>query len=218
MDNKYKEYLKSDEWKRIKKLVLERDNNKCILCDSEDNLHIHHKTYQNIFKEIDHMDDLITLCSKCHTKEHKLKPTVSNIKLSYEPFIRINCNLNITEKYLKELTQSEKGNLYDIICRLDSFGRIKYGDNYQQYCRNYQDLSKVLDVNYNTFRKRLLPKLKSNNIIRISNRRDGEYVTLNPLIAINGKEWDKEEVLTWIDVIVEHNLISTYQINNIINK
>jgi uncharacterized protein YdcH (DUF465 family) len=66
----YETYLHSSKWKNIRKLVLERDGNKCTECDETRNLHIHHKTYENIFNEENHLEDLITLCESCHEKKH----------------------------------------------------------------------------------------------------------------------------------------------------
>lgn len=65
----YSEFLKSDYWVKVRNKVLERDKFTCT-CGSNTNLHVHHKTYKNHFKEHLHLTDLITLCSKCHEKEH----------------------------------------------------------------------------------------------------------------------------------------------------
>lgn len=66
---KYYDYIaKSEIWKTIKRLKLEVDNYKCSYCNSIHNLQIHHKTYKNLYNES--LNDLITLCDKCHKKEH----------------------------------------------------------------------------------------------------------------------------------------------------
>jgi len=64
----YKQYLKSDKWKRKRYAVLQRDGFRCVRCGSKNNLQVHHKTYRNIFNEP--LSDLITLCKKCHKKQH----------------------------------------------------------------------------------------------------------------------------------------------------
>ena len=66
----YGEFIKSPYWRKVRKLVLKRDNNCCCSCGSMDNLHIHHLTYKHHFKELDNLDDLITLCKKCHNDIH----------------------------------------------------------------------------------------------------------------------------------------------------
>jgi len=67
----YSKYLKSKEWGEKRKWILERDENCCQECRSEEKLVVHHLTYENIFKELD--TDLITLCDKCHNKIHSKK-------------------------------------------------------------------------------------------------------------------------------------------------
>lgn len=65
----YHKYLKSAAWRKIARLVLERDNFKCCRCPSINILQVHHKTYAHIYFEKEHLDDLETLCSICHKKE-----------------------------------------------------------------------------------------------------------------------------------------------------
>ena len=80
----YNKYLRSPEWKAKKLLVLERDNYKCQQCGYTNNLHVHHLTYENVTNE--QLDDLVTLCKRCHRSEHKKK--VKNTKLLLlRPFV-----------------------------------------------------------------------------------------------------------------------------------
>lgn len=57
---------------RIK--ALERDGHRCALCGSEEKLQVHHKDEigRNKPKETrnDNLDNLITLCAKCHIEQH----------------------------------------------------------------------------------------------------------------------------------------------------
>ena len=62
--NKYSE----KHWQQIRLKALERDNYKCTLCDSNLNLEVHHKTYKN--KGNERLNEIITLCRKCHKKIH----------------------------------------------------------------------------------------------------------------------------------------------------
>jgi hypothetical protein len=68
-------YLKSDHWqsKREEKLKF---NPVCEMCGSNEELQIHHLNYDNQSDE--QMEDLQTLCRKCHMKKHNKK---SNRKL-----------------------------------------------------------------------------------------------------------------------------------------
>ena len=62
----YNLYLKSKAWgiKREHRMII--DEYACV-CGSPAE-HVHHKTYDNIGKEA--MDDLISMCQSCHSKEH----------------------------------------------------------------------------------------------------------------------------------------------------
>ncbi len=51
--------------------ALERDGYKCAKCGEPENLHVHHKDGSGGKKnENNNLDNLITLCNSCHTKEH----------------------------------------------------------------------------------------------------------------------------------------------------
>ena len=68
--HEYRNYLQSGEWQGIKRLVNQRANNRCQLCNGTGVLHVHHRTYDRIMNE--HPDDLILLCEKCHSRFHDL--------------------------------------------------------------------------------------------------------------------------------------------------
>lgn len=61
-------HLKSPEWRSLKRRVRWRDGNKCKLCHSTHNLHLHHLTYERLGAE--HPSDLTLLCSSCHQLQH----------------------------------------------------------------------------------------------------------------------------------------------------
>ena len=70
MNDKYKTYLLSDEWKQKRELVFQKKWRTCEKCKSENNLRIHHWTYIRIYKE--KVSDLFVLCNDCHWEFHKL--------------------------------------------------------------------------------------------------------------------------------------------------
>jgi 5-methylcytosine-specific restriction endonuclease McrA len=65
---KYYQYLASEEWAQIKLDLYQLRGKKCEVCDSKQNIQVHHLTYKNVFNE--EPEDLILLCKKCHEKEH----------------------------------------------------------------------------------------------------------------------------------------------------
>lgn len=66
---KYLEYINSNEWRAFRARALEHYGHRCILCDSIHNIHLHHKTYRNLYKET--FEDVIPLCAACHKRHHK---------------------------------------------------------------------------------------------------------------------------------------------------
>jgi 5-methylcytosine-specific restriction endonuclease McrA len=63
-------YLKSDDWRRKRFVVLRRDNWKCVYCGAKAT-QVHHTRYakRNIGKEP--IDWLISVCKPCHDAQHK---------------------------------------------------------------------------------------------------------------------------------------------------
>lgn len=67
----YSDFLVSDYWYMVRKLVIKRDRKKCVTCGASENLQVHHTTYKNHFNEHNHLEDLQTLCDQCHTEQHR---------------------------------------------------------------------------------------------------------------------------------------------------
>lgn len=65
-----KKYLKSEEWKRKRFVVLRRDNWRCVYCGAPAT-QVHHKKYakKNIGKEPIHW--LVSICVPCHDRIHR---------------------------------------------------------------------------------------------------------------------------------------------------
>lgn len=72
----YSNYLKTNQWRKIRKIILKRDKYKCIICANKYNLNIHHNTYKYLFKEYKHLKSLDTLCLKCHNELHSFKEII----------------------------------------------------------------------------------------------------------------------------------------------
>lgn len=77
----YEEQLKDERWITLRREILLRDYSMCRKCFSCENLHVHHKQYieGRMAWEYDHLY-LITLCEKCHKKEHDGKELKDFIK------------------------------------------------------------------------------------------------------------------------------------------
>lgn len=74
----YHQYLQSPQWSSIRLKVLDRDGYRCRVCNSGLDLNVHHRTYDNIGNELEHLYDLTTLCRPCHALFHgkPLEPIV----------------------------------------------------------------------------------------------------------------------------------------------
>jgi 5-methylcytosine-specific restriction endonuclease McrA len=60
----YAKYLLSPQWQEKRKIALVRAFNHCQLCNSTNNLQVHHRTYANLGNE--KPEDLTVLCGNCH--------------------------------------------------------------------------------------------------------------------------------------------------------
>lgn len=64
----YAEYLQSPEWKEKQQKARQFANHRCQVCNSSEDLNVHHRTYDRLGHE--HMGDLIVLCRNCHEIFH----------------------------------------------------------------------------------------------------------------------------------------------------
>jgi hypothetical protein len=64
----YQEYLNTPEWRAKREWALERAGRRCQVCNSAGQLHVHHRTYENLGHELP--ADLTVLCEGCHGLYH----------------------------------------------------------------------------------------------------------------------------------------------------
>lgn len=69
----YQDYLQTPYWKEVSRAVKKRFGWRCGVCNSPLDLCAHHRTYEHRGKELDHLDDLICLCKKCHRIFHAVE-------------------------------------------------------------------------------------------------------------------------------------------------
>lgn len=65
----YNTYLTTNHWRFFRSEAI-KFYQKCKVCNSENNLHLHHSNYENIGRET--FNDVVVLCQKCHKKFHNL--------------------------------------------------------------------------------------------------------------------------------------------------
>jgi len=73
----YAEKLNDPRWEKRRQQILIRDRFRCMNCNSNENLQVHHRQYhylpnqKRFIEPWDYSDEvLITLCADCHRKGH----------------------------------------------------------------------------------------------------------------------------------------------------
>lgn len=70
----YHQHLNSPEWREKRAQRLALDEHRCFRCRGTDGLEVHHRVYDRLGNE--RMDDLETLCRRCHKLEHGRDPSL----------------------------------------------------------------------------------------------------------------------------------------------
>lgn len=93
----YQKYIRSKEFQAIATQVFARDGNKCACCgwspddydpekkSTKRSLSCHHRTYEHLYNEPEHMGDLVTLCNVCHLAIHRAPSNFSRFGKSNIP-------------------------------------------------------------------------------------------------------------------------------------
>lgn len=139
----YNDYLNSLHWRETRKKRLGIDEYKCTICESTQNLNVHHINYTRLGKE-DIDNDLVTLCHQCHAMLHRVKEQNQKAYNDY---------LNAEKIYLESRTKE----LFDKAIRLliveiwlrdvSSGGDIQVFDT---GCKMVGKLSKITKIIYPT--------------------------------------------------------------------
>lgn len=117
--------------------ALERDGFKCVKCGSPENVCIHHNNGLS-----NDLDDLITLCRKCHSNiEQEIKSVTCNTEVT-------NCNTEIDIE--KELELRDKNKVKEIKRKYGEYQNVKLTDKeYQSLISEYgsstDEIIKYLD-------------------------------------------------------------------------
>ncbi|MEP6977595.1 MAG: hypothetical protein ABI948_06035 [Thermoleophilia bacterium] len=65
----YQDYLQTPEWRERAEATKARFGGRCALCDADESLEAHHRTYDRVGHELP--EDLTALCSDCHRGYHQ---------------------------------------------------------------------------------------------------------------------------------------------------
>jgi 5-methylcytosine-specific restriction endonuclease McrA len=61
----YAAYLKTELWQARRKYFLDFWDGRCALCNSAEDVQVHHRTYERLGTEA--LTDCLVLCDRCHT-------------------------------------------------------------------------------------------------------------------------------------------------------
>lgn len=67
----YAAYMRSDLWRELRRLAIERDDGRCRVCDGGHGLEVHHRRYPRVWAR-DKLTNLTTLCAVCHAAIERL--------------------------------------------------------------------------------------------------------------------------------------------------
>lgn len=67
---KYRNYLTTEYWQEVSRAVKARAGHRCQVCNTQFWLEAHHRTYAHRGNELEHLDDMICLCTRCHSIFH----------------------------------------------------------------------------------------------------------------------------------------------------
>ena len=65
----YQLYLKTEHWQRVRQATIDRFGGRCAVCNSNQQLDVHHRTYER--RGCETPADTILLCRGCHDLFHK---------------------------------------------------------------------------------------------------------------------------------------------------
>lgn len=114
MNDEYKDFLDSEEWKAAREARMQHDGWACCLCGSTTDLQCHHVSYEDVTA----LENLRTVCKKCHRDIHEFAEDVKKSSRSGELAVCMNAYndamAKIMDKYFvrREATLSEDGDAY----------------------------------------------------------------------------------------------------------
>jgi HNH endonuclease len=68
---RYDEYLRTPEWKDVRRFALKRAGDRCQTCNRSGPFHVHHRTYERRGRES--LADVLVLCADCHKAFHETR-------------------------------------------------------------------------------------------------------------------------------------------------
>ena len=150
----YSKLLKDPLWLQKRNIIIQRDNNQCVICGSNKKLQVHHKFYREGCLPWEYENEvLVTLCQDCHYKEHAKKDFIELFNTFRElGELRDYFNIFTDIVYIEAIKCICK--LFKPIKELDGITiRIHLYENWQQD-KNSKKIVKAIKNRINTLFKR----------------------------------------------------------------
>lgn len=106
---KYREYLKSQDWKFKRKKKLSKSKKRCAICGWNEMLDVHHVAYKNWYDVT--TGDLRIMCRVCHDLIHKLENEGKIKYKSNNPNSRYGAQKSAVTKYRKQMAPKKKDDI-----------------------------------------------------------------------------------------------------------
>ena len=106
-----KKYLKSEHWKNLKAKKL-KETPWCEKCYSQKFLDVHHIGYKNLYDVT--VNDLTTLCRRCHDELHKKLNRELQIKRQKEKERQLRRKKNLTINHVAKMLNMKRGDVAKI--------------------------------------------------------------------------------------------------------
>lgn len=112
---KYRDFLASPEWVRVRDMTLRLDDNKCCICGNTEQLEVHHYRYGNGY--MFDLYNLVTVCRYCHEVLTNAVKDARRFQYSYH--IPTTCSPDEAERIVKNETRAQHGDIVaDVMLKL----------------------------------------------------------------------------------------------------
>ena len=124
----YRKLLKNINWLNKRKVILDRDHHKCVLCGSDFNLNVHHSYYTVGLNPWEYPDEsLVTLCESCHLEYHKTHKIPFTKKQKRKSIPKNTKHKNKQSRLIAHATRKPRICLAEIQAHKENFVKLKDG-------------------------------------------------------------------------------------------
>ena len=175
----YSDKLKHPKWQRKRLEIMEIDDFKCCICDDGENqLHVHHIAYRGSNPWDTPSRLLVTLCDKCHKKQHGKKVEEEKTYTKEETdWAKFNAFIHLVGDRFPRIAMTLSGSRYSVK-KADS-GNTQHIFKITAFPQEYNDVS----LNGDAIGEMLRRCFGENNTFCICNAKDNGYSNMTTVIT-----------------------------------